>query len=139
MKPEGTQTELAPGGAQTKQTAERAKRTYTRPALRVYGSVRSLTQGGNGSGADGGSNPNMTMVSEPVAKENVVRIGTHPFGIGLYLFDYKPGFREIFGAGRQFGVMADEVETVMPQAVAMQADGYKAVDYTLLGIVHGAQ
>jgi hypothetical protein len=30
--------------------------------------------------------------------------------------------------------MADEVEAVLPQAVVMHPDGYKRVDYALLGI-----
>ena len=30
--------------------------------------------------------------------------------------------------------MADEVELVLPQAVVMHPDGYKMVDYALLGI-----
>ena len=67
-------------------------------------------------------------------KENIVRIGTHPAGFGLYLFDYKPAYRETAGFGRQFGVMADEVEAVLPQAVVMHPHGYKMVDYALLGI-----
>lgn len=74
------------------------------------------------------------MTSNRAVKENVVRIGTHPLGIGLYLFDYKTEYRESSGFGRRFGVMADEVETVLPQAVAMHPDGYKRVDYALLGI-----
>ena len=74
------------------------------------------------------------MMSDRKLKENIVRIGTHPLGIGLYLFDYKPEYRESSGFGRRFGVMADEVETVLPQAVAMHPDGYKRVDYALLGI-----
>ena len=67
-------------------------------------------------------------------KENIVRIGTHPLGIGLYLFDYKPELLDAAGVGRQFGVMADEVETVMPDAVITHADGYKRVNYAMLGI-----
>ena len=74
------------------------------------------------------------MVSDRNAKQNIVRIGTHPLGIGLYLFDYKPEFEPVAGYGRQFGVMADEVEAVLPQAVVMHPDGYKRVDYALLGI-----
>ena len=74
------------------------------------------------------------MMSDRKFKENIVHIGTHPLGIGLYLFDYKPEFRELGGFGRQFGVMADEVKTVLPQAVVMHPDGYKTVDYALLGI-----
>ena len=74
------------------------------------------------------------MTSDRAVKENIVRVGTHPLGIGLYLFDYKPEYRETVGFGRQFGVMADEVEAVLPQAVVMHPDGYKMVDYALLGI-----
>jgi hypothetical protein len=67
-------------------------------------------------------------------KENIVRVGDHPLGIGPYLFDYKPEFREQWGHGRQFGVMADEVEAVMPQAVLMHSNGYQMVNYGMLGI-----
>jgi hypothetical protein len=57
-------------------------------------------------------------------KSNIERIGTHKLGIGLYEYD-------IFG-GRQQGVMADEVEKVMPEAVLMHPSGYKMVNYGLL-------
>ena len=57
-------------------------------------------------------------------KSNIVRIGTHPLGIGLYEY-------EIFGA-RETGVMADEVERVMPQAVSEDSAGFKRVDYGML-------
>lgn len=81
----------------------------------------------------------MTMVSDPMTKINIVRIGKHPLGIGLYLFDYKPEYRDLYGHGRQFGVMADEVETVMPEAVSIHPNGYKMVNYALLGISHRFQ
>ena len=67
-------------------------------------------------------------------KQNIVRIDNHPLGFGVYLFDYKPEFQELAGRGRQFGVMADEVETVMPEAVVIHPDGYKQVNYAMLGI-----
>ena len=73
------------------------------------------------------------MTSERRLKENIVEVGRHPLGIGLYLFNYKPEFRE-GGEGRQFGVMVDEVEAVMPEAVSVHPDGYKRVDYSLLGV-----
>jgi len=58
-------------------------------------------------------------------KSNVVRIGTHPLGIGVYEYD-------IFGE-RQRGVMADEVEAVKPEAVTTHpTEGYKMVYYGLL-------
>ncbi len=108
------------------------KTPYTTPVLQVYGSISDLTMSGSGTGADGGLIVGMQMVSDRTTKENIVRIGTHPLGIGLYLFDYKPEYRDANGHGRQFGVMADEVEGVLPAAVLEHADGYKMVDYGLL-------
>ncbi|MBA3056247.1 MAG: tail fiber domain-containing protein [Sphingomonadales bacterium] len=66
-------------------------------------------------------------------KENIVRVGERPAGFGLYLFDYKAEFSE-FGAGRQFGVMADEVEAIVPEAVTVGSHGFRMVNYALLGI-----
>jgi hypothetical protein len=107
------------------------KAPYQAPVLRVYGAVNQLTAGRNGSGTDSSS---MRMRSDRTLKQNILRIGTHPAGFGLYLFDYKPEYGEMADFGRQFGVMADEVEVVFPQAVVMHPDGYKMVDYALLGI-----
>ena len=107
------------------------KAPYQAPVLRVYGAVNQLTAGNSGSGSDRSS---MMRRSDRTLKQNILRIGTHPAGFGLYLFDYKPEYRETAGFGRQFGVMADEVEMVLPQAVVMHPDGYKMVDYALLGI-----
>ena len=106
------------------------KMAYSRPLLRFYGSVAELTLAGTGSGVDGGIT--MAMVSDRSTKQNIVQIGIHPLGIGLYLFDYKPEFRDLWGPDRRLGVMADEVETVRPQAVSMHANGYKMVDYGML-------
>jgi hypothetical protein len=72
--------------------------------------------------------------SERRVKENIVRVGDHPLGFGLYLFDYRPEYREQWGHGRQFGVIIDEVETVVPEAVSVFPDGFKRVDYQMLGI-----
>ena len=112
--------------------AKPAKARYLKPVLHVYGSVSKLTMGGGGTKADGATKDKVT--SDRRAKENVVRIGDHPLGIGLYLFEYKPEYRRKCGAGRRFGVMADEVEEVMPQAVSLHPDGYKLVDYRMLGL-----
>ena len=54
-------------------------------------------------------------------KSNIVRLGTHPIGIGIYEYD-------IFG-GRQIGVMAQELLEVMPDAVHQHPSGYLMVDY----------
>lgn len=65
------------------------------------------------------------IFSDRKLKSNIKRIGTHKLGIGLYEYD-------IFGE-RQQGVMADEVEKIMPKAVLMHPSGYKMVNYGLLG------
>ena len=64
-------------------------------------------------------------------KNVISRVGTFNH-IGLYAYTYKPGFG--LPVGVQLGVMADEVERVMPNAVGVIVDGdvlagYKAVDY----------
>lgn len=55
-------------------------------------------------------------------------------GVGLYLFDYKPTFREHWGQGRQFVVMAQEVEILMPEVVCVHPDGCLIVNYEVFGI-----
>ncbi len=75
---------------------------------------------GDIAGAAGAAYP-----SDRRLKSNVVRVGTHPLGIGVYEYD-------IFG-DRQRGVMADEVETVKPEAVTTHpTEGYKMVYYGML-------
>ena len=113
-------------------TRRKAKTPYSAPVLRAFGKLHRATHGSGGNGNDGAGD--MTKMSDRRAKARIVRIGNHPLGIGLYLFDYRAGFRDEWGHGRQFGVMADEVETVMPDAVSVHADGFKVVDYSRLGI-----
>jgi hypothetical protein len=63
-------------------------------------------------------------MSDRRLKRDIHRIGTHPLGIGIYsytLFE-RP----------TIGVMADEVEAVLPEAVAIHPSGYKMVNYSLL-------
>jgi len=64
------------------------------------------------------------LLSDRRLKSNIVKVGTHPLGIGIYEYD-------IFGE-RQRGVMADEVEKVMPEAVMTHESGYKMVNYGAL-------
>lgn len=125
-------------GARSSTPAEPAgRKAYQRPAVRVLGAVHLMTRG-SGETANGDAGQMMMVGSDRALKQDLVRIGDHPLGIGLYLFNYKPdcpGGR----SGRQFGVMADEVETVMPQAVSVHPDGYKMVDYAMLGITRAGR
>jgi hypothetical protein len=120
---------------QAPQTPAPRKKPYKRPELTTYGEVRVLTQTQSAGSSEGSSGSGvMKPGCDRRLKENVVRVGDHPLGIGLYLFDYKAEFRDGRGVERQFGVMADEVETVMPQAVELDDQGYKRVDFKMLGI-----
>ncbi len=56
-------------------------------------------------------------------KSNIVKVGEHEKGFGIYEYD-------IFDR-RERGVMADEVEKVMPEAVG-EIDGFKTVNYGML-------
>ena len=71
--------------------------------------------------------PGMMAMSDRRLKSNIVRVGELPNGLSVYEYD-------IFGR-REHGVMAQEVEKVIPEAVLMHSSGYKMVDYSKLGIV----
>ena len=72
----------------------------------------------------------IALRSDRRLKENIELVGRDERTmLPLYEFEYKGG------DGRRFlGVMADDVEKVFPQAVIEMSNGYKAVDYDLLGI-----
>jgi len=54
-------------------------------------------------------------------KSNITRIGTHPLGIGIYEYD-------IFDR-HEIGVMAQEVQKVLPEAIHIHPSGFMMVDY----------
>jgi len=80
-----------------------------------------LAGAGLGAAGAAGGFGSLLAMSDRRLKSNIVRVGDHPLGIGVYEYD-------IFG-GRQRGVMADEVEKVMPDAVLEHPSGYKMVNY----------
>lgn len=108
------------------------KLPYSPPELKEFGSVSKLTLGGGATSADGVNSTKKSTGSDRRIKDNIVRVGDHPLGIGLYLFTYKPEHQGKWGAGRQLGVMADEVEVVLPEAVIYGTDGFASVDYRML-------
>jgi hypothetical protein len=78
-------------------------------------------------------NPNsiMNTGSDIRMKENIKTIGWLPNGLPIYSYEYKPEFKddEYCGHGRYVGVMAHEVEEIIPDAVVTRKDGYKMVNY----------
>lgn len=61
------------------------------------------------------------FMSDVRLKSNIVRVGTHPLGIGIYDYD-------MFGR-RERGIMAHEVLEVAPHLVKRNSLGYLMVDY----------
>jgi len=84
-----------------------------------YNAKQSQLQGMM-SGLSGLVNSGM-MFSDRRLKSNIVRVGTHLIGVGVYEYD-------IFGR-RERGVMAQEMLTVDPSRVALHPSGYYMVNY----------
>ena len=82
---------------------------------------------GGGTAAAAGSDINL--------KENVVLLWRADNGMGIYEFEYKPEFKDhaLCGHGKFIGYLAQEVEKVMPEAVLIMDNGYKAVNYAMVG------
>jgi hypothetical protein len=62
-------------------------------------------------------------------KENIKSLGYEYKGLPVYEFEYKTEFKAEAGYGKFVGVMAQDVEKVMPYAVITGSDGYKMVNY----------
>lgn len=67
-------------------------------------------------------------MSDRRLKENIIRVGETVHGLGLYEFNY------IGEPARFRGVMADEVEPIMSDAVVYDDLGFASVNYGMLGI-----
>jgi hypothetical protein len=62
-------------------------------------------------------------------KQDIVPLGRLDSGIGVYRFRYRGNDHT-----RYVGVMAQEVKTIVPDAVSRGRDGYLRVDYDRLGV-----
>lgn len=71
--------------------------------------------------------PAGTFPSDRRLKTNIQLIGKHDNGMNIYSWDY------VWGEHSR-GVMADEVEEMMPEAVVMHPTGFKMVNYSMLGL-----
>ena len=76
----------------------------------------------------------MAPASDIRMKENIEKVGKMANGLNVYTYEYKPEFRDdpFAGHGKHIGVMAQEVEEIMPKAVITRPDGYKMVNYGAL-------
>ncbi len=84
--------------------------------------------GGGGGGFHGGGRGGGGRRSDARLKHDIVLLDRLDSGIGFYRFIYN-------GGGTAFvGVLAQEVQSVMPEAVQRARDGYWRVSYDKLGL-----
>ena len=84
--------------------------------------------GGGGGGARGGGGGGGGRRSDIRLKHDIVLLGRLDDGLGFYRFIYNGGHKAYVG------VMAQEVQAIMPDAVAQGSDGYLRVSYDKLGL-----
>jgi hypothetical protein len=116
-----------------------ANNGYNQQQLDAYGRAVGVGMGAGGTSSTTGPNPNQRsgiadligtgvsiagLFSDIRLKSNIVKVGDHPKGFGIYEYDK-------FGQ-RERGVMAQEVQQVIPEAVSVHDSGYLMVNYSML-------
>lgn len=130
--------QMAPGNnymagmAQGANTIGAGRQMYQSGLQGVLNAQTSVYNGSQQGGLDVGGllGGAAKLYSDRRLKENIEQVGVdEATGLNLYEFNYiaDPHTRYV-------GVMADEVEKVMPEAVIVGDGGYKAVDYDMLDI-----
>jgi hypothetical protein len=74
----------------------------------------------------------MPTGSDAAIKENIQQVGVLDNGLGVYVYEYKAPYKDTWGHGQHIGVMAQEVEQIIPEAVSVHPDGYKMVNYSMI-------
>jgi hypothetical protein len=127
---QGAGTKHAAGTRQGAGERQVARNTgaHQHTAARSNAGTHSRAQGAGG-GARGGGARGGGRRSDVRLKHDVTLLGRLDNGIGFYRFSYNGSDKA------HVGVMAQEVQTVMPQAVARDRDGYLRVFYNKLGLI----
>jgi hypothetical protein len=95
---------------------------------RMGGGGRRAAGGFGGGGMRGGGGRGGGRRSDVALKHDIYLLGRLDNGLGFYRFSY-------YGSDKAYvGVIAQEVQTVMPSAVARGRDGYLRVFYHKLGV-----
>jgi hypothetical protein len=108
------------------------RQAQARPATRPTGGRSSMAQsrspGGGARAGGGGGRGGGARRSDVRLKHDIALLGYLDNGLGFYRFSYN-------GSGKVYvGVIAQEVQAVIPQAVIRGQDGYLRVFYDRLGL-----
>ena len=72
--------------------------------------------------------------SDKRLKTNIKQVGQLDNGIKLYTWKWTAEAKKIVNNQPEYGVLADEVQDIMPEAVSRGPDGYLRVDYAAVGV-----
>lgn len=116
----GANVNAAPVFQAAQQTGQDAQAAYAQQIAAANAKMAAI----GALGGAAGTALSGTSFSDIRLKSKIVRVGTHPLGVGIYEYDID--------GRRERGVIAQEVERVLPSAVIEHPDGYKMVDYGAL-------
>lgn len=68
--------------------------------------------------------------SDVKLKKNIKRVGKLPNGLNVYTWEWTEEAKVLVNKQPTIGVIAQEVQEVLPEAVATHSDGYLVVDYS---------
>jgi hypothetical protein len=93
--------------------------------------AKNAAQQSFNSGLMGLGGAGIMAASDIRMKENIKQIHWLPNGLPVYEYEYKKEFKDhkLAGHGKFIGVMAQEVQAIIPNAVITLENGYLAVDY----------
>jgi hypothetical protein len=120
------------GLMQASQTQLGATQAANAANAQFWGGLIGATGTAAAGGAFSSAAPVLLAGSDINIKQNIKLISKTKGGHNLYSFEYKPEFKDKEGHGSFIGVMAQEVEKVIPEAVVLSKDGYKMVNYSLI-------
>lgn len=97
----------------------------------MFGGAGSLL-GGITAGASDVVAEFVKKYSDVSLKTNIEPVGKLPNGINLYTWDWTEKGKELAGDTPTYGVLAQEVQQIIPEAVTRGEHGYLTVDYSKL-------
>lgn len=118
-------------GAQQAELNRQASMDMARMQTKAATSAAKWQAGGSVIGAGIGAAGMSGLFSDISLKENIHFENKIINNLPIYSFEYK---NKSYGNGRFIGVMAQDVEKIYPEAVIINENGFKMVNYSKIGI-----
>ena len=149
---ESRQAALQQDAARLAQQDQEARRAQLVTMANLFGGLAGLgsstqmqqTSSGFGSQGFGGGPSTASQIagligaaagfSDKRLKTKIKLVGRLANGIKLYKWEWTEKGKELVGNQVEFGVIAQDVEKIMPEAVMRGSDGYLRVNYSMLEV-----